>query len=423
MAPFLLRILILHGYLVMFGFGGSLVSRLVLIASAPVIDLGGGRVRLDTKFVEGMRLQSDLWGAPVTAMLWKGADNVPFGADYNIDALGFPVRLLDKDAALTAAMFDGYDIVAAAGDLHLALDLPFLWRGKQRPKIVYAIEYTLQTRLDIIRLDRDRGVLRKMRSALWTIRQERRREAAFRAADGVQANGFPAFKAFKGLNRQTILYLDNRMRSDMMATPQDTAARMAHRRGGGPIRLIHSGRLEPMKGAQDLVPLARALRKIGVSFTLDIYGAGSLAASIAQSVAAEGLDDIVRLHDPVDFETELAPIMRTRADLYVSCHRQADPSCSYLENMGCGLPVLGYRNAMWTALLADSLGGWSVPLGDVGAMGNQIALLANDPEMMAVHAANALSYAIAHDFRTEFAKRMDHLAMIAGPTLETQTTL
>ena len=43
------------------------------------------------------------------------------------------------------------------------------------------------------------------------------------------------------------------------------------------------------------------------------------------------------------FESELVPWMRQEADIFLSCHRQDDPSCAYLEAMGCGLPVLGYE--------------------------------------------------------------------------------
>ena len=155
-----------------------------------------------------------------------------------------------------------------------------------------------------------------------------------------------------GSTPNTMLYLDNRMKPDMFATEAEMAARERHLRGGGPLRLINSGRLEPMKGSQDLIPVAVALRARGVAFTLDIYGAGSLEDRIRQEIDARNLGDLVTLHAPVDFETELVPLSRTSADLFLSCHHQSDPSCTYLEAMGCGLALVGYDNQMLAGLSA-----------------------------------------------------------------------
>ena len=53
-----------------------------MIASAPVIRLADGRLRLDVKYVEGMRAHAALWAGRITAVLWEGAAKVPFGAEY-----------------------------------------------------------------------------------------------------------------------------------------------------------------------------------------------------------------------------------------------------------------------------------------------------------------------------------------------------
>ena len=117
-----------------------------------------------------------------------------------------------------------------------------------------------ETRLRIARLDRERNLPRRLWSMLWNLRQERHRRAALRAADGIQMNGFPADRDYAGLNPLPLRYLDNRMTLDMMAAPADMQARRDRHARGEPLRLIHSGRLEPMKGGHLLVPLARALQ-------------------------------------------------------------------------------------------------------------------------------------------------------------------
>lgn len=373
------------------------MPHLLMIAPAPVMRLPDGRLRLDVKYVEGMRAHQALWDGPISAVLWDGAASIPFGADYAPESLGFDLTVLSAGATLPQV---GADLIAAPADMAEVLDL-----ADGAVPVVYVVEYTLGTRLRIVALDQGRGVTRKLWSALWNIRMERRRRRAFRKAAGVQCNGYPAFDAYAGLNPQTLLYLDGRMRAHMMATPDEMAAKTGYQ---GPLRLVHSGRLEPMKGGQDLVPIAQALQAAGVEFTLDIFGTGALRDEIR--AGAEQMQGRVRLHDPVDFETGLVPWMRSKADVFLSCHRQADPSCTYLESLGCGVPVVGYANAMWDQMARQSRGGWAVPMGDRAALIRKITDLAQDRSLVRSAAAAGLMFAQAHDFETEFSKRMAHFA-------------
>lgn len=373
------------------------MSHLLMLAPAPVIRLPDGRLRLDVKYVEGMRAHQAFWNGPVSAVVWEGAASVPFGADYAPDALGFDLTVLPFGAALPET---SADLIAAPADMAEALGLA--WGPVP---VVFVVEYTIGTRLRIVALDRTRGLFRKGWSALWNLRMEFLRRAAFRRAAGVQCNGYPAFDAYAGMNRHAMLYLDGRMRAEMMATPDEMAVKAAYR---GPLRLVHSGRLEPMKGAQDLAPVARALVAAGMDFTLDVFGTGSLEAELRDMV--EELGGRLRLHDPVEFESVLVPWMRTNADLFLSCHRQADPSCTYLESLGCGVPVLGYANAMWRRMAQESGGGWAVPMGDRRALSDQITRLAQGRAALREAAQAGLDFARAHDFQSEFTIRMTHLS-------------
>lgn len=378
------------------------VTRLLMIVPAPVNRLPDGRLRLDVKFVEGMRLHAKLWTGPLEVLMWDHGQPIPFGAEYKSEDLGFDLRILDKGAPLTAALLSRFDRIWASADMVETLDLA----GPGRPPVVYAIEYTLGTRLKIVALDRQMNWPRKLWSMIWNLRMEIRRRRAFRLAAGLEANGYPAYEAYRDLNAATLLYLDGRMRSDMMATPAEMASRSRRAALAEPLRIVHSGRLEPMKGAMDLIPVARHLVNAHADFTLDIFGDGSLKPEIA--AALPEFDGKVRLHDPVDFETVLVPWMRANADLFLSCHRQSDPSCTYLESMGCGVPVIGYDNAMWTAMQADCGAGWVVPMGQTGKMAETIAMLAGQRDEVTRAAEQALEFARFHDFETEFTRRTLH---------------
>lgn len=386
------------------------MSRLLIIAPAPVIEEGAGRLRLDIKFVDGMRIHVAQWNGPVTCVLKRGATDIPFGATYNLKDLNFELEIISGDAPITVDSLMANDLIFAGADMHDVLHLAAPNNRPAGTKLIYSVEYDLKTRMQIASLDKSRGVLRTLRTKIWLINQERRRRHAFRNCDGIQANGYPAFTAYGPLNKQSMLYLDSRMDSTAMATLDEQATRATYLRSDSPLRLVHSGRLEPMKGGQDLIPVVKALRQAGIKFTLDIFGAGSLASEMEASVRAAGLNDVVRMHGPVSFNKILVPFFRQSADLFLSCHRQSDPSCTYLESMGCGIPVVGYQNMMWKSLVEKSGGGWAVPLGKVEAIADRIAQLDSDRQRLIEAGQQGLEFAMRHNFEFEFSKRMVHLS-------------
>jgi colanic acid/amylovoran biosynthesis glycosyltransferase len=382
-----------------------------MIAPAPVI-AEGGRVQLDAKFVEGMKVQQAMWPSRITCALRRGAASVPFSREFDHQDLPFDLIVLDQHEALEPRHLAGQDLIMASGDDFHCLGLTDMLQPQQT--IVYVIEYTHETRMQVLMLDRGRGMLGRLRGMVWLMQQERRRRRAFRAADGLQSNGYPAHDLYGPMNRDSMIYLDGRMTPGLFATEAEMTARETRRAAGAPLRLIFSGRLEPMKGAQDLLPVARRLMAKGVAFSLDIFGAGSLRDEIANSIPGLGPAAQVRLHEPVDFETALVPFTRQEADLFLGCHRQSDPSCTYIEAMGCGVAVASYDNRMWSRLNGEAKAGWGAPLGNPDALADRIAEAAANPAEITRRSRNALAFSKAHAFETEFQRRMDHLARIAG---------
>lgn len=383
---------------------------LLIISSSSAARRSGG-LMLDVKFVEGMKLYTAQWQGRVACRLIETAADVPFTKVYDPAALPFDISLAAPEDMVSAAEIEGFDVVLSDGDDNKYLHLAGLGGGA---RIVYTIEYILQSRLQIIFLNKARSLARKMYDVAWTLKQEWRRRRAFRASAGLQANAYPAYEAYAALNPNPLLYLDNRSAEALLATEEEMATRARRLTEGGRVRLLHSGRLEALKGSQDLAPIARRLAEAGLDFELNIFGAGGLEPEIRAAIDEAGLGDRVILHGPVDYETELVPFAREHADIYLSCHRQSDPSCTYLESMGCGLPVAGYDNRMWRAMRDASGAGWTAPLGDWRALADEVIRVARAPGEIAEHAARARAFAGAHAFETEFRRRIDHLKAVAA---------
>ena len=390
---------------------------MLMIAPAPVLETGD-RLRLDVKFVEGMRVQQSYWPSRITVALRRGAPAIPFGRDYDRSELPFDLLLLDPAEEVVSRHLAGHDLIyAGADDFHCLGLTDHLSPGQ---KIVYVIEYAHETRMQILNLDRDRGMIGRLKGGFWLKQQEKRRLRAFQAATALQANGYPAHDQYSPTCADSLLYLDGRMMPGLFATEAEMVGREARRAAGAPLRLIFSGRLETMKGAQDLVPIAERLIERGVDFTLDIFGTGSLESEIIASRARLKDPNRVRLHGALDFETELVPFTRQHADIFLGCHRQADPSCTYIEAMGCGVAIASYDNRMWKRLNVEAKAGWDTPLGRPALLADKVAELARHPAAITQASRNAWEFSRAHGFLPEFQRRMEHLARIAGVPVQSQ---
>src|SRR3954453_7019599 len=189
------------------------------------------------------------------------------------------------------------------------------------------------------------------------------------------------------------------MRAHMVIDEEALHRRLQQRPDRRP-RLLFSGRFEPAKGALDVVLAAIDCQHRGLDFELHLYSQGSQRPAIDRAVAEHGLADKVFVHDAVPYP-ELVEVARG-CDLFVCCHIQDDPSCTYLESMGCGLPVIGYGNAMWLAMCADSRAGVVTPLGAPDALAEAIVRLLADPGRLDDLSLRARSFAVEHAFEREF---------------------
>ncbi len=158
---------------------------------------------------------------------------------------------------------------------------------------------------------------------------------------------------------------------------------------GRPLRLAFSGRLIRMKGADHLPLVARELKRRQVPFELTICGDGALADGLRQQIRSFGLEDCVRMRGVLDFANELMPFVKQEVDAFVCCHRQGDPSCTYIETMSCGVPVVGYENEALAGLLRRVPAGVGVPMDDVSSLANALARLHADRPSLATMSRRA----------------------------------
>jgi len=367
-----------------------------------------GRVVITRKFVEGAAEYAKRWPGPVVVCMEprSGDDSNLDNAEYDLRALPFGFQWLARDAAGIRRQLHPASVVLATL-VHQHTHLAEICTSMGTP-LVYISEYSLRTRLQIIRANVANPLVR-LRREWWSRRLEARLERAVRAAAGVQCNGTPTYEAYRGLNPRALLYFDSRVRWERLVDREVLERRLAALRGGGPLRLAFSGRLVRMKGVDHLVEVAAALRHLGVDYRLDVCGGGPLEAPLREAIAAAGMADRVRLRGVLDFHGELLPLVGSEIDLFVCTHRQGDPSCTYLETMACGTPIVGYDNEALAGVVEHSGCGWTSPLDAPGALAQRIAALDCDREALVRAAVQARAFAARHTLERTMDRRVEHL--------------
>jgi glycosyltransferase involved in cell wall biosynthesis len=273
---------------------------------------------------------------------------------------------------------------------------------------VYITEYSFKTRLQIINATTSNPLLR-LRRYLWEVSQERKQRQAIALAQGVQCNGTPTYNAYHNLNPHPLLYFDSRTTASMLATAAEINARTVPLLNNAPLRLLFSGRLTKIKGADHLLLVASQLQKLGMNFQLFICGDGDLQNSMQQQIQERGLENCVQMLGVLQFNTQLVPFVKSNIDLFLCCHRQGDPSCTYLETMSCGVPLIGYDNEAFAGLVEKSQVGWLVEMDRPEQMAKQIFTLNSQRQKLIEAAFRSLAFAELHTFEATFQTRIAHL--------------
>ena len=375
---------------------------LVMIHANPA-GVRDGLLTVDRKFHIGMLRYADLIHSPIVTVnpplqdgeMIMDAIEVPIATlPYRISTVQTDLRELISGAALVY----GGENNMRGGTIARELGVPY----------IMMLECDLQTQMtnNAIQVG---SIVRKCARRARTALNYFRGIAEMRHAHSLHCNGYPMYEATKNYNASRLLYLDSRMSVDMLIGGNEMEVRSANRYDR-PLRLLYSGRYEPLKGTVDAVKVGMECLRRGLNIEMHFYGQGSQKAKM-QSIAT---DSRMHIHDEIPYP-DLVKLSRT-FDLFVCCHIQSDPSCTYLESFGAGLPIVGYDNRMWRGLLKASGAGYASPMGKPTKVVDDIAKLITARELDEL-SARALEFAKRHTFEIEFQKRVDALnaAGKAGP--------
>lgn len=384
------------------------------LSPVPAVRLAEDRVVLTRKLLDGLERYASLWPGPLVAVCPPAAGEVSCldPVEVRPGRLGFGLRVLPFDGPELRGLFRSAALVHW-GPHHQLHDLGDRLTAAGVPS-VYVTENSLLTRRQVIDAARA-GPLKRWRRIAWERAQERRIRRNIARVSGFEANGTPTFEAYRSLNPNHLLFFDSRTTSDLLIPPPALERRLARaadpRR---PLHLVFSGRLVDIKGAADLIAVAASLKRRGTPFRMSICGAGPLEGAMRARVRSDGLGREVAFRGVLTFAGALLPFLREEADVFVCCHKQGDPSCTYLETFSCGVPIAGYENEAFGGLLKRVPAGWATPMNDPEALAAVLAgLHANRPSLFERSRA-ARAFAAEHTFDRTFKRRMAFFREAAG---------
>ncbi|MBD1913653.1 MULTISPECIES: glycosyltransferase [unclassified Leptolyngbya] len=379
---------------------------LALIPNFKIKLLPNDQIIITRKFIEAVLMYESLWNGRVKVLIEEeknGVDEVDQKV-MNRHDLPFEMEFVPYDSPNLIEYLKGCVVIGSV-DYHQN-HLSQLCREHGIP-CIYTAEYTLKTRQQIIAVSTT-NPLKRLRQNLWAQQQEKRQRRAIALADGLQCNGFPIFEEYRSINSHPMLYLDTRITEDMMATQDDVEKRAFYRSDTEPLQLVFSGRLNHMKGADHLIEVAQQLKRLHVPYHLYISGAGVLEEPMKQRIQQESLGNEITMLGVPDFKSEFFPFVKSKMDLFICCHRQGDPSCTYIETMSAGVPIVGYGNEAFEKLSNNSHAGWVVPLNRPDLLARQVANLNKNREEITTKAMTAQKFAQEHTFLETFRRRVEH---------------
>jgi colanic acid/amylovoran biosynthesis glycosyltransferase len=381
---------------------------LVILPSIGAVPHADGQITITGKFLDGVAAMARKWDGSVEVIvppIAAATDNLD---SIRIDPreLGVTVKVVPFESERLMPELAGAGIVLAT--VYYLLNDAADWCRQLGIPCVYVSEYTLKTRLQILGAEVSNPLIRARRR-FWEYGQERKIRAGLRRAAGVQCNGTPTYDAYQPISPSPLLFFDGRVEREMLISSEALERRLTSLKEGRPLRLAFSGRLIRMKGADHLPLVAQELKRRQVPFELTICGDGVLADEMRQQIHSSGLEDCVRMRGVLDFASELMPFVKQEVDAFVCCHRQGDPSCTYIETMSCGVPIVGYDNEAWAGLLRRVPAGVGVPMDDPAALADALARLHSDRESLAAMSRRALECAEQNTFEETFRKRIEHL--------------
>lgn len=370
------------------------MSRLVVVAPGELY-VEGDSVHLPAKFESGMAKYAELFPGEVV-VIGRPASSP------DLDNLGG--RLVEMTSLTFGVVVDD-DL--EAGLRNLRPDIALLSLSDDHARLagfatttVYSAEHASRSWL-AMSLAESHGPIDRLRMEIGYRRLERRMVKNVSRADGIHCNGVVAWTTYAAHSPEPLRTFDSRMTEPMIM--QARSARTA--RNPELLRLGFSGRLTPIKGPQYAIAAAKLLASRGVQVSLDVFGDGPMRDALVSEAGPS-----TTFHGSIDFD-EWCRLVPRLVDVMLLPHVQPDPSGTYFESAGVGVPVVGFSNETMLDLeshgFARSTSRW-----DERGLQEVVEAVLRQPDWLEEASARGTDFMLRHTFDRDFRARVQHLERV-----------
>lgn len=374
----------------------------LVVLAAGELYVRDGLWKVPRKFLTGMHMYASLFPGEV----WVMGKPAPQQDDENLDSVTVTVEDLPFGCSITEDL--------DAGLRELRPDIALLALTEEQLRLVghaktsiLSAEHAARSWL-AMSLAHQHSALDRLRMEVGYRRLERRLVRGVTRADGIHCNGPVAWTTYAAHSRSSLRVYDSRLTPDLMDAANVGGSHSVPGAGTPtrPVRLGFSGRLTAIKGPQHAVVVPELLALRGITSSLDVYGTGPLQPELTELAGPD-----VRFHGSVGFDEWCRRAQQL--DLMLLPHVQPDPSGTYLESAGLGVPVVGFDNE---ALVDLSRHGFAFPVHSRRSehLANRVAALARDPAMLGEARLRGIRFMQQNHFRADFTRRVDHMLALAG---------
>ncbi|MBD2778381.1 glycosyltransferase family 4 protein [Iningainema sp. BLCCT55] len=382
---------------------------LTVLLSYQIKCLSNTEVVMVRKFLDEMLKFSSLWPGKMRLLIEQDPKKTELLETVTIKISELPFKLIVvsfKDLSPAVLLEDTNIVYSAVSPKHNHIS-QYCKQGNV--PCVYISECTLKARKQMKAFN-IKNPIRLWRNYLWEDNQEKKHLLSIVLANGIQCNGTPTYEEYRQINSNALLYFDNRVNDDLLAKPEEIEERTQYLcENKQPIRLCFSGRLIKMKGADHLIDIAQHLKQLEVQFQMFICGDGDLKDKMQKRISASDLNNDVKMMGMLPFKKQLLPFLKKNVDVFVCCHIQSDPSCTYLETMSCGVPIIGYANEAFLGVVKYSQAGWLIDIDQPRLLANKLVELNKNRQAIKDMSFLALKFAQEHTFEKTYERRLKHI--------------
>lgn len=373
------------------------------------IAVKNGNVFVDRKFVSGMKWFANKLSFPITTVhpSVTSLELVMDGVWIPLKDLGFNVMCMDLSESRRDSLEEIAKQISRSRLVYTSMHHIAAMALKLSVPYILMRENELGTQLAIARNSINsslRGLVRVGRVVARHFSEDIR---VMRGARVIHCNGFPVYDESLRFNSNCLLYLDSRVASSDLISDGQLNERLIKAAQRKTLRVLYSGRYERIKGVLDALRVVIECQRMGLDIEFHAFGQGSLQSELNRIASFAPIPGKIYINDAIPFPQL---VDRSREfDLFLSCHIQADPSCTYLETFGAGLPIVGYGNKMFERLCEVSNAGVATRIGKPRLVADQIAILCRDRSSLVRLSRLARSFCADHTFEKEFSLRADSL--------------